>query len=253
MKIGLVQYDPVWEHKEKNMERIRHILSDFTSHPDLLIFPELTLTGFTMRSRSFAESLHDKTYTFFSNLALSIKSGIIFGMIENRQGQFYNSAVYLNKRGEIVDCYRKIHPFSFTGENRFYNAGVEPVMITLDGFKIGLTICYDLRFPELFRRYGMQNCDGIINIANWPVQRIAHWQVLLKARAIENLSYIFACNRVGNDKSNLYPGGSQIVSPTGQLLLEANDQPGLFICDVDMSQTVSVRAEFPFLQDIRLI
>lgn len=253
MVIGLVQFDPVWENKEKNMERIHSLLEQMDGKPDLLIFPELTLTGFTMRSRSFAETVDGVTADFFAQVAEDTKTGMVYGVIEQQNGEFFNSAVFLNDQGKRIGCYRKIHPFSFTGEDRFYQPGNGPVIIGFNGFTFGLSICYDLRFPELFRQYGKNRCDAIINIANWPVQRIEHWNTLLRARSIENICFVFACNRVGDDKSNHYPGNSGIFSPAGTPLLTANDEEKIFIFDIDPGQTKVVREKFPFLNDIRLI
>ena len=253
MVIGLVQFDPVWENKEKNMDRIRNLIKEMSTTPDLLIFPELTLTGFTMRSRSFAEPFDGRTTDFFIQVAIDSGAGVVYGMIEKNGDGFYNSAVFIDKQGGQTGCYRKIHPFSFTGEDRFYEPGSEPVIVSFMDYTFGLTICYDLRFPELFRYYGKQRCDSIISIANWPVQRIEHWNTLLPARAIENLCFIIACNRVGDDKSNHYPGSSSIFSPAGKTLLTAGEKEQICLMDIDLNQTGVIRSEFPFLNDIRLL
>lgn len=254
MKIGLAQLNPVWEDKEKNKTKIGDLLKDVDlTSVDLLVFPELTLTGFTMRSRSFAETESGPSIDFFANLAISHKSHIIYGLIEESGKNYYNSLIHLNESGEVLAKYRKIHPFSFTGEDRFYAAGSEPITTELGGYKFGLSICYDLRFPELFRKFGQQRVAGIINIANWPVQRIDHWSSLLKARAIENLCFVIAVNRVGNDKSNKYNGLSSVYSPTGKPIAQISDTEKVEVVDINLEDVAQTRKKFPFLEDIRLI
>jgi omega-amidase len=254
MKIGLAQINPLWEDKEKNKTKILDLLKDVDlTSVDLLVFPELTLTGFTMRSRSFAETLDGPSLDFFAVFASSQKSDIIFGLIEKSGENYFNSLIHINTSGEVVAKYRKIHPFSFTGEDRFYAAGSEPVMTKLSGYQFGLSICYDLRFPELFRMFGQQRVAGIINIANWPVQRIDHWSSLLKARAIENLCFVIAVNRVGNDKSNKYNGLSSVYSPTGKPIAQISDTEKVEVVDINLEDVAETRKKFPFLDDIRLI
>ena len=253
MRVGLVQYAPVWEDKQASKDKIQILCRAHKNKLDLLLFPELTLTGFTMRSRKYAEALPGESSEWFAQLASFLASGIIFGIIELHQGAYYNTLVHIDKKGEIVSAYRKIHPFSYTGENRFYASGISPAITEIDGYKFGLTVCYDLRFPELFRYYGKERCHGILNIANWPVQRIAHWNTLLQARAIENICYILAVNRVGKDKTNTYNGASSVYSPFGERICYRENEAGILTCAIDLSRVDVMRNEFPFLDDIKLI
>ena len=171
MKIGLVQYDPVWESKEDNKNHLQKILSSLNGKVDLLIFPEMTLTGFTMNSKEYAEDLNGGTINFFVKIACDYKCDVFTGLIERENNQFYNSLVHINEKGEVVNKYFKIHPYSPSGENKNYSAGNKPVITKINEWKIGLSICYDLRFPELYRFYGKENVDLIVDISNWPVPR----------------------------------------------------------------------------------
>jgi predicted amidohydrolase len=253
MKIGLIQYDQAWESKGKNQGKIETLLEKSTRDFSLLIFPEMTLTGFTMKSHEFAEELNGPSRDFFCNLSVKYNTEIFAGIIEKDNDDIFNSFIHINKSGELVCKYRKIHPFSFSGEDKNYKKGNKTVTTTIDNWKIGLSICYDLRFPELFRQYAKQRVDLIVTIANWPTSRISHWRALLKARAIENQCFVAGVNRVGTDLSNDYNGFSSIINPLGEELLVIENQEGLFLYDVPLKETAEIREKLPFLNDITLI
>ena len=174
-------------------------------------------------------------------------------MIEKDGEKTYNSLVHFDKNGLIRARYRKVHPFSFAKENKAYTSGKEAVITNIGKTKIGLTICYDLRFPELYRLYGKERTEVIIDIANWPVPRIEHWKHLLKSRAIENQCYIIGVNRVGTDHENEYNGCSAIFGPMGEEVLMCANEEGLFSTDVDLTKVEEIRSRLPFLDDIKLL
>lgn len=252
MKIALIQYNPVWENKFDSMSKINRMTENL-SEIDLLIFPEMTLTGFSMNSKNLSEKIDGETFQFFSALSEKIGCNIIYGFIQNEDEKIFNSAVQLNKAGNVVSVYHKIHPFSYSDENKFYSAGTSPIISTIEDCKIGLSICYDLRFPELYRRYAKAEVDLIINIANWPEARIHHWDALLKARAIENLSFVAAVNRVGSDPKLNYTGHSSLYSPTGEKILFSEMNEEILIASIQIDDVNKTRKNFPFLDDIKLI
>ena len=253
MKFSLYQFNPLWEDKKGNQKKIADCLEKYNIDTDVLIFPEMTLTGFTMRSKRFAEPINGDSVNFFKFVAQENNFHIFAGIIEEQNGKYFNTLIHIDRKGEIAAKYQKIHPFSFSGESRHYNAGNNSVITKIDGLTAGLSICYDLRFPELFRQYGKNRVEVIINIANWPVVRIEHWKHLLKARAIENLSYMIGVNRIGKDKGNEYNGQSYIFGPLGQNILHLNDSEKIDSCDIDLSLVTTVRSRYPFLNDIKLI
>jgi predicted amidohydrolase len=253
LKIGLVQYHPVWENKESSKSKIVNLLKRMSTDLDLLIFPELTLTGFTMRSKRFSEKEGGESTVFFASLAAQYATHIFFGYIEEDEGVYFNTLTHLAPDKRQICKYRKIHPFSYTGENRHYASGKLPKITTIEGLSIGLSICYDLRFPELFRYYAKKKVDMIIDIANWPVDRIDHWYSLLKARAIENQCYMIGVNRVGSDKSIDYPGWTSVFHPFGQELLCCKNEESVNSIDIEKSEVTKTRHKYPFLNDIRLI
>lgn len=253
MKIGLVQYDIEWEDKKKNREKISKILSARNSKTDVLIFPEMTLTGFTMNASNFAESLSGETYSFYSKLSVDYNSHILAGIIEDKGGIFYNTLLHINKKGELTSIYRKIHPFSYSTEDKHYAKGKETIITRIENWNTGLSICYDLRFPELYRQYGKARAELIVVIANWPVTRIEHWRTLLKARAIENQCYVAGVNRIGNDPGLKYNGYSSIYDPMGNEMITLSNDESIIISDILIEKVKETREKLPFLDDIFLI
>lgn len=254
MKISLFQFNPEWENKISNKKKITEILKKNNLTTDILIFPEMTLTGFSMNSKNLAETINSSdSIHFFSHLALNYNCDVICGIILNENNNFYNSLIHFDKQGKIKKIYRKIQLFSFSKEENFYSAGKESVITFWDDWKIGLSICYDLRFPELFRFYGKEKVDLIINIANWPTTRIKHWKILLQARAIENLCYVVGVNRVGNDPTAEYNGFSSVFNPWGEEIISVQNEENIFTIALDKEIINQVRNKFHFLDDIRLI
>lgn len=253
MKIGIVQFSPVWEQPEESIKVIDKILSGQQTDCNILVFPEMTLTGFTMRSQEFAEEIDGISTSYFIALAKKMKKHIFAGIIEKDDDNIYNSLVHFDDKGIITARYRKIHPYSCAKEDKSYSAGEKPVTTKISDIRIGLTICYDLRFPELYRLYGKAGNEVIINIANWPVPRIEHWKTLLKARAIENQCFIVGVNRTGLDPKNDYTGFSGVFDPLGKEILLAGNSEGIFTADIDLSRVKEVRESLPFLNDIKMI
>ncbi len=294
MKIGLIQYGPVWEDKESNKAKILTMLESENEKFSALIFPEMTLTGFTMHSQKFAESiaylpnerarhgrsdsfsppakelarLHEafrrrqvrrtdrqdgESTRFFKELAKNFRTNIFAGIIEVEEKNFFNTLIHIGPEGELKSKYRKIHPFSYSNENKFYSRGKETVITQINKTKIGLSICYDLRFPELYRHYGKERVDLIINIANWPVTRIEHWRILLRARAIENQCYVVGVNRIGNDPKLIYNGFSSVFDPMGVEIITVENEERIIPAEINPETVREVRNKFPFLNDITLL
>lgn len=253
MKIGLIQYDPIWEDKIKNREKLNNLISQVKREEEILIFPEMTLTGFTMKASSFAESLDGDSFKYFASIAGKNKAHIFAGIIEEKDDRFYNSLLHIDSNGILKSVYRKIHPFSYSTEDKHYARGTETVTTEVGDWKIGLSICYDLRFPELYRHYGKTRAQLIIVIANWPDTRIEHWRTLLKARAIENQCYVAGVNRVGNDPKLKYNGYSSLFDPMGKEIISSVDSETILTADVNIEFVEEVRTKLPFLDDISLI
>lgn len=253
MKLALVQYSPIWENKNENMNELNSILNSVDSGTDAIIFPEMTLTGFTMKAKQNAEELDGESFKFFINQSRRLKKNIFAGIIEKTNEGIYNSLFHFDELGLIKAVYKKIHPFSLADEDKFYSSGTEEVITKIGETKIGLSICYDLRFPELYRKYAKSKTEIMINIANWPVKRIQHWKHLLRARAIENQCVMIGVNRIGNDPYQTYNGSSAVFDHMGDELFQADNKKGIFYVDIDTSKIREIREKLNFLDDIRLI
>ncbi len=253
MKVGLIQYDPEWENKKMNSDKISWLLSHNYEKHELLVFPEMTLTGFTMKAAEYGEELNGESFSFFSELARKYTAHILAGIIEKSEKKYYNSLVHINPEGKLLKTYRKIHPFSFSTEDKNYAKGEETVITKINDLSTGLSICYDLRFPELYRQYAKKKVDMLVVIANWPDTRIEHWRTLLRARAIENQCYVLGVNRVGNDPELKYNGYSAVVDPMGNEIISVSAEEKIVTADVFKDKADEVKTTLPFLNDIRLI
>jgi omega-amidase len=253
MKLGMVQYSPEFEYPEENILKIENLISTMKLKADLLIFPEMTLTGYTMNSMKFAEEIDGIGTKYFINLSSRIKTDIFAGIIELDDNTAFNSLVHFDSFGLIKARYRKIHPYSYAGEDKNYGAGKETVITKIEQIKIGLSICYDLRFPELYRLYAKKKTDILVDIASWPVQRIEHWKTLLEARAIENQCFMVGVNRTGIDQYGKYNGCSAVFDPMGKEIIIGQDSEKIIEVEIDLDKVKEVREKLPFIGDIKLI
>jgi len=251
MLIGLASLNQSWEDKYENLaacERIAQVSR--VQGVDLLIFPEMTLTGFSNNISRIAEKNDSSpTVQSFKNLAKQNCVGIIFGVVFEESKKASNNAIFLDKTGQILGTYKKIHPFSLSGENKFYVSGNLLKIVEFDSFSIGLTICYDLRFPELYSSLGTQS-ELVVNIASWPSQRLDHWTTLLKARAIENQIFMVGVNRIGSDGNGQhYMKSSMIINPNGIKLEPLHSEDELDVFDLDISTLTDFKSRFSTTQD----
>jgi predicted amidohydrolase len=253
MRIALSALEQEWENKKENKERCEKLTKiAYKNNSDLLIFPEMTLTGFTLDTMSIAEedessnSLH-----YFSNLALTYQMGIVAGVVLRKGKSFQNCAIAFSRGGVQLCQYAKIHPFSIAGEDKFISGGNSLSTFECKGLRFGVTICYDLRFPALYTALA-DRCDCIINIASWPAARIDHWHTLLKARAIENQIYIIGVNRTGVDGNSLeYVESSCAYSPDGKQINSIISDQGVKIIEINAKIVKNCQISFPIKNDRR--
>jgi len=249
MKTALVSLNQVWEDKEANLSLCEeHIKEASIVKVDLIIFPEMTLTGFSINIEKIAEVESSETIIEFQSLAAKYNIAIVFGVVIKDENKALNRSVFVDNNGEILGTYTKIHPFTFAKEDKYFNAGNKLSVVEYQGIKIALTICYDLRFPELYSVLSKQS-DMVINIANWPEKRVEHWNTLLKARAIENQTFIVGVNRVGVDGNSLeYEESSNIHNANGDKLIYDSFQD-MKIYNVDGKFTQEYRSKFNTIND----
>jgi predicted amidohydrolase len=220
MKIAIVSLNQIWEDKKENLIICEEYIKEASyENIDLIIFPEMTLTGFSKNIILTAEDgKTSETIGSFQILAKNYNIAILFGVTIQDKNKALNKSIFVNNYGNILGSYTKIHSFSFAGEDKYFNSGSQLSVIEFNNFNIALTICYDLRFPELYSAYS-KNCDLIINIASWPKKRVKHWNALLKARAIENQLFVIGVNRIGTDGNNLeYEESSNIFNANGETI-----------------------------------
>lgn len=252
-KVLGLQIDIAWEDRSATHRRVRDLLARTPIEPgSLLVLPELFDVGFTMQA-SLAEDAQGQTHRFCADLARHTRCGVLAGFARKQGGDVANVATFFDEAGNEVARYAKTHPFSLAGEHLHYAAGDGPVVFEWRGMKIAPLICYDLRFPELFRRATKAGAELFLVIANWPSARVEHWTTLARARAIENLAYVIAVNRCGTDPKLTYPGRSQIIDPKGNILADAGDSIGIASAEIDIKLVRSWRRDFPVLGDMKLL
>jgi len=253
MQLHLFQTDIHWENPEANRDWLTTRIEQLQPAPgDLVILPEMYATGFSMNVQKTAEETGKKqpNTDFLLRIARSTGCCIIGGVATKSGTRFHNEAIAAFPDGE-KNRYRKHQPFTAGGESEVFTAGDELLVFDWQQWCVGLTICYDLRFPEVYRSLAIGGAELLVNIANWPRRRISHWLTLLTARAIENQCYVAGVNRVGEDPGNHYPGRSVLVDPHGTIIADAGDKAGVTSVAIDLQSIRSWRREFPALDDIR--
>ncbi len=254
MKVCLVSLNQVWENKIANEDKCSSFINKASKDKaDIIIFPEMTLTGFSTNIALTAEDeSSSETIKEFTKFAVAYNIAIIYGVVIRNGEKALNKLIFINRDGEILAKYSKIHPFSFSDENKYFNAGSSLQTAIYFDMKIGFTICYDLRFPELYQALSKE-AHIIINIANWPEKRIEHWNVLLRARAIENQVYMIGVNRTGTDGNNLkYEKSSQIIDPEGKTVLPSFSEKEYDLFEIDPKTIYEIRNNFPMKNDRKI-
>lgn len=246
LRIGLAQYNITWENPQANIQHLQGMIHS-EDHVDLLLLPEMWSTGFTMNPETNAEHSPGPALSWMIEQAQ--KSNFLIGgsiSVEDN-GRFFNRFYFVHPDGHF-ESYDKRHLFSYGKEDQHYTSGNSRLVVEIKGWKIMPIVCYDLRFPVWCRNN--IGYDLIVVVANWPTPRIHHWDTLLKARAIENQSYLAAVNRIGSDGNGLhYPGHSSIYDMGGSALVEMKDTEGIGVLDLDKEALTHYRDHFRFLQD----
>ncbi len=251
MKLALIQLDIAWQDRDKNHQRALDFIkraAELDCH--VIIFPEMFTTGFSMDTSKIDDG--SETDSLLSGAAEKFGLYIIAGFPIKGNNIARNIARVYDPGGRCIAEYTKIHPFSYLGEDKYFIAGNEIVIFDIEGIPSSVFICYDLRFPEIFRKVA-GDVHLIFVIANWPSSRIEHWKALLRARAIENQCFVVGVNRTGRDGNGIhYPGCSCVYDPSGNILLTGNDSEEFLTIEIEPSEVQKVRKEFPFLRDMKV-
>ena len=250
MRAALVQMDLAWEEWPANHARAaQHLKRAADAGADLAILPEMFASGFSMNVAKTAQPPGGPTEQWLRGMARGLGLSLLAGVAETGAPLPVNSALLVSPEGE-VRRYHKIHPFSYAGEERVFGGGSRVVTWEIAGARVTPLVCYDLRFPEPFRLAASET-DVYAVIANWPDRRRAHWQTLLRARAIENQAFVLGVNRVGDGDGIHYAGDSAAISPWGETLASAAEIETVLMVDLDPKEVESSRARFSALRDRR--
>lgn len=262
LKISLAQMDIAFGEPAANFETVTRMTEEARRRgSELILFPELWSTAYDLTnaphhasSLTFRHGSGQVSDLFADLSALARRTGIfLLGSTLSVLGenQYGNTLTVFAPDGTLLADYSKIHLFRLMNEHQHLTAGDKPVVVNLPFGRAGLAICYDLRFPELFRGYALAGAEMVFLPAEWPHPRLSHWQTLLRARAIENQMFVFACNRVGRDASNEFFGHSMAVDPWGEILAEGGEGEELITLTADLSNVQEARRKIPVLSDRR--
>ena len=250
-----VQFDLVWEDKPANFAKVGDLLRAARPRPGALVaLPEMFATGFSMNASRIAESAGGPTEQFLSGMARELQVCLVAGAaMSGADGRVRNKALVFSPDGRLLAFYAKMRLFSPGKEGDHYAAGLQPVVFPWDGCQVAPFVCYDLRFPELFRAAADRHRPELmVVIANWPEKRAHHWVRLLQARAVENQAFVLAVNRIGSDPYYTYAGRSLVIDPQGEILADAGNSEVCLSASLDLDLLRKYREGLPFLDDLRL-
>jgi predicted amidohydrolase len=253
MRVTLFQLDLVWEDPAANLAKIYAACEYRDLIPgELIVLPEMSNLAFSVAgAQSLTESVDGLSVCGLQELAARWNVRFVAGLaLFDPHGIPRNSSVLIGPEG-ILHRYNKLQPFSPSGESEAFPAGAEVAVTSLDGFLYSPFVCYDLRFPEIFRAAASAGSVLFTVIASWPEMRTEHWRVLLRARAIENQAFVIGVNRAGSDPHFRYPGRSAVIDPLGNTLLELGDAEDFQSVDIRLDDALEWRAKFPALRDRR--
>ncbi|BAB04766.1 carbon-nitrogen family hydrolase [Halalkalibacterium halodurans] len=255
MKVALYQMDILPGDPRGNERKVKEWIEDVMQQedvPDLLVLPEMWTTAYTLdQLEHLAEGEERYTELFLKELAREHNVNIVAGSIAKKEkGKLYNRALVFDRRGHTVYQYDKIHLVPMLSEPDYLTGGDAAASVfELEGTKMGLVICYDLRFPELMRSLALEGAEIVFIVAEWPEARAVHWEVLQRARAIENQSYVISCNRVGAYAGVTFAGRSMVIDPWGDVLIQGSrDQEQTLTTKLNPDKVSEVREAVPIFQ-----
>lgn len=248
LQIAIIQADLVWENAQRNRDSFLTKISEITKPVDMFLLPEMFTTGFSMTPSSLSETMNGVTVTWMQKVAKDKNAAVVGSIIIEEDNKFYNRMLFVHPNGKI-DTYDKRHAFTLAGEDKEYATGKSLTIVDYKGWKICPLICYDLRFPVWSRN--VDNYDVLIYAASWPKPRINAWKSLLKARAIENMSYCLGVNRVGVDANGYeYSGDSSAIDFLGNEMTEfCENREAILYATLNKDKLSELRSKLNFLSD----
>ncbi|HGH7174052.1 TPA: carbon-nitrogen family hydrolase [Bacillus wiedmannii] len=254
MKVACIQMDIVFGDVEKNIENAKNKISEaMKERPDVIVLPELWTTGYDLtRLTEIADRDGLQTKEKLKEWSKQYGVHIVGGSIAKQTEQGVTNTMYVvTNKGELINEYSKVHLFQLMDEHKYLIAGNSTGEFKLDDVECAGTICYDIRFPEWMRVHTAKGAKVLFVVAEWPLVRLAHWRLLLQARAIENQCYVVACNRAGKDPNNEFAGHSLIVDPWGEVVVEATEEASILFGELTFEKIEEVRKGIPVFADRR--
>lgn len=258
LHITLIQPNIIWEQKTANMQQYEATIAAIKGPKQVVVLPEMFSTGFSMASERLAEPMDGPSVRWMADMAVKHRCILAGSLIIEEDGKYYNRMLWVQPDGKI-GVYDKRHLFSLANEDKHYTAGDRRLIAQVNGWRINLQVCYDLRFPVWTRNLptgqasepaGGDEYDVLLYVANWPEQRSLAWKTLLQARAIENQCYVVGVNRVGTDaKNNNYTGDSSVFGPLGEKIWQQANEVACHTVALEKEPLLKVRTDLPFLND----
>lgn len=253
LSLTLIQTNLHWENKAANLQMLEDKIYSINQHTHIVVLPEMFSTGFSMKPGTLAEKMDGPTVQWMKRMAKSKKIILTGSIIIEEQEQYYNRLLWVLPNGE-TGFYDKRHLFAYGEEDQHYSNGNERFIASVNGWKINLMVCYDLRFPvwarQQFHKAEGYEYDVLVYIANWPERRKHAWKTLLQARAIENQCYVVGVNRVGTDGNNLnYNGDSLVADSLGKVLYQKEIEEDIFTITLDKEHLNEIREKLPFWRE----
>jgi omega-amidase len=248
LTLSLGQIDVHLGAVDENFDRVSAFTDEAARRGSrLVVFPELWSTAYDLeRWQEHAAPLGKGIFERVGALARQHRIAIAGSVLEAKDGRAYNTLVLYGANGDLEGLYRKVHLVPMLDEPRWLAAGDRLALVEPEWGKTGLGICYDLRFPEMWRRYALDGARLLLIPAEWPARRAEHWKTLLRARAIENQVFVAACNRVGESKGEVFAGRSVVLDPWGDVVVEAGEaNQALLSVEIDLGRTEETRARVP--------
>lgn len=254
LSVTLVQTELHWEDKAANLAMLENKVRTIQQATQLVVLPEMFSTGFSMEPERLAETMDGPTVQWMRQLAAEKKVILTGSLIIEEGGKYYNRLLWMLPNGQH-GYYDKRHLFAFAGEDKHYSPGGKRLIASVNGWRINLQVCYDLRFP-VWARQSPRTADKspeydlLVYAANWPERRNHAWKTLLQARAIENQCYVVGVNRIGNDDKGIYHSGdSMVIDPLGAVLYTKAHESDMHTVTLDKSILEEIRSRFPFWKD----
>lgn len=246
--ITLVQPDIVWEDKYANLEQYAGMIASITEPTQVIVLPEMFSTGFSMNSAALAEPMDGPSVSWMKDMSARFRHIVTGSLIISENGNYYNRMLWVQPDGKIGH-YDKRHLFGLAHENHYYSGGDRRLIVQVNGWRILLIVCYDLRFPVWSRNQDGEY-DVMLCVANWPAARSLAWKTLLQARAIENQCYAVGVNRIGTDgRGHYYSGDSSVFDPVGEKVFQLTNEICCTTIALSKKTVNATRETLPFLRD----